>query len=213
MLKHDKICWPDNLNEDDVWVLTVDSVHCWRVEPRDPEFSQNCQAYSHKLNKAGYAYELGLDLVGGLIWMHGQFDAGTNDITIFRKPNGLLERLRHLGKKAIGDFGYRGEPHYVSFPNSMDSKKLALFKSRAQKRHENFNAMIKVFRILSGRFRHSTCNFADAFEAVCVLCQYKLENELPLYDILIQKIIDADSIERSDYCDSGSEESDLDYST
>jgi hypothetical protein len=36
-------------------------------------------------------------LDGGLIWMNGPFfDAGENDITIFRKPNGLKDRLEEL---------------------------------------------------------------------------------------------------------------------
>jgi hypothetical protein len=123
--------------------------------------------------------------------MNGPFDAGTNDITIFRMPNGLKERLEFLGKKTIGDMGYRGEPEYVSYPNHHDSKPVQKFKSRALKRHENFNAMTKVFKILVGQFRHPEEKFQYAFEAVCVLCQYKLENELPLYDILVQAVVDA----------------------
>jgi hypothetical protein len=99
-----------------------------------------------------------------------------------------------LGKKAIGDLGYRGEPnkyYYVSFPNPNDGKGVALFKSKALKRHENFNCMTKVFEILAGRFRHGKDKFGKAFEAVCVVCQYKLENELPLYDVLIHAVINA----------------------
>jgi hypothetical protein len=129
--------------------------------------------YSHKLNKAGKSYELGIGLNGGLIWMNGPlFDAGENDITIFRKPNGLKDRLELLGEKAIGDLGCRGEPKFVSYPNPDDYKRVAMFKSRALKRHENFNCMTKVFEILSGRFRHTEDKFGSAFEAVCVLCQY-----------------------------------------
>ena len=190
-MKAQKIVWPDNLNNEDTWVLTVDGTHCWIQEPSHPEFSQDKSKYSHKLNKAGKSYELGMDLNGGLIWMNGPYDAGENDIAIFRKPNGLKDRLQLLGKKAIGDLGYRGEPKCVSFPNPDDLKGVALFKSRALKRHENFNCMTKVFQVLAGRFRHAEDKFGAAFEAVCVLCQYKLENELPLYDILIQAVITA----------------------
>jgi hypothetical protein len=190
-LKAEKIVWPDGLNDQDLWVLSVDGTHCWIKEPSHPEFSQDKKKYSHKLNKAGKSYELGIALNGGLIWMNGAFDAGENDITIFRKPNGLKDRLELLGKKAIGDLGYRGEPKYVSFPNPNDCKGVALFKSRALKRHENFNCMTKVFEILAGRFRHGEDKFGKAFEAVCVLCQYKLENELPLYDVLIAAVVNA----------------------
>ena len=134
--------------------------------------------------------------------MNGPFDAGENDITIFRKPNGLMERLRSLGKKAIGDFGYRGEPDYVSFPNAHDSKPVDRFKSRALKRQENFNCMTKVFQILAGRFRHPERKFGTAFEAVCVICQYKLENEMPLYDVLVEAVINADAEDADSSSDS-----------
>ena len=190
-MKAEKIVWPDDLNDQDMWVLTVDGTHCWIKEPGHPEFSQDRRKYSHKLNKAGKSYELGIALNGGLIWMNGPFDAGENDIAIFRKPNGLKDRLELLGKKAIGDLGYRGEPKFVSYPNPDDYKRVAMFKSRALKRHENFNCMTKVFEILSGRFRHIEDKFGSAFEAVCVLCQYKLENELPLYDVLIAAVVNA----------------------
>jgi DDE superfamily endonuclease len=176
-MKAVKIVWPDELNDQDIWVLTVDGTHCWIKEPSHPEFSQDKSKFSHKLNKAGKSYELGISLNGGLIWMNGPFDAGTNDIQIFRKPNGLKQRLESLGKKAIGDLGYRGEPNTVSFPNPVDSKRVDRFKSRALKRHENFNCMTKVFEVLAGRFRHAEEKFGAVFDAVCVLCQYKLENE------------------------------------
>lgn len=126
-MKAEKIVWPDNLNDSDTWVLTVDGTHCWIKEPNHPEFSQDRSKYSHKLNKAGKSYELGIALNGGIIWMNGPFDAGENDIAIFRKANGLKERLEALGKKAIGDLGYRGEPKYVSFPNPLDSKPINKF--------------------------------------------------------------------------------------
>ena len=41
---------------------------------------------------------------------------------------------------------------------------------------------------MEGRFRHSTTKFGVCFEAVCVLCQYKLENDRPLFDVLVEDI-------------------------
>jgi hypothetical protein len=211
-LKSEVICWPDDLLENDIFVLSVDGTHVWITEPSHPEFSQDRKAYSHKLNKSGMSYELGICLIGGLIWMNGPYLAGTNDITIFRKENGLKDRLEQLGKKAIGDFGYRAEPNYVSFPNSHDSKPVAMFKSRACKRHENFNGMLKDFDSLAGRFRHDEDKLKLAFEAVAVLCQYKLENELPLYHVLVQAVVDAgkDASNSSDDDKSSSDDSEED---
>ena len=123
---------------------------------------------------------------------------------IFRNPGGLKERLENMGKKAIGDQGYKGEPDLISYYNTTDSPSVALFKSRALLRHETFNGMTKQFGILQGRFRNSSTKFKSAFEAVCVICQYKAENEQPLFDILIQRVIDAN--------DQDSDESDDDDS-
>lgn len=175
--------------ENQVWCMTVDGTHVWRREPKHPELAIDRKTFSHKFNKAGYAYELAISLTGGLVWVHGPFKAGQNDITIFRKA--LKARLLQLGRKAIGDRGYRGEPSVISFPNATDSTAVAMFKSRALCRHETFNGMTKTFDCLSGRFRHNEEKFRDAFEGVCTLCQYKLQHEVPLYDVLVQPVIDA----------------------
>ncbi|KAL3908809.1 MAG: hypothetical protein SGILL_008337, partial [Bacillariaceae sp.] len=88
--------------------------------------------------------------------------------------------------------GYRGshDMDVVSYPNPHDPEPVALFKGRSLNRHENFNSMTKVFAILKGRFRHTEDQFCSAFRAVCVLCHYKVEKEVPLYDILIPAVID-----------------------
>ena len=99
-----------------------------------------------------------------------------------------------LGKKAIGDLSHRGEPKFISFPNSHDPKQVDRFKSRALKRYENSNCMTKVFQILAGRFQHGEEKFRCAFEAICVICQCKLETELPLHDVLIDAVINADAL-------------------
>eukprot|EP00980_Cylindrotheca_fusiformis_P016649 scaffold4993_cov73-Cylindrotheca_fusiformis.AAC.1 len=186
-LKVEKIFW-DN-DGTGPWDLSVDGTHCARYEPQHPEFSQDRKTYSHKCNRAGWDYELGIRLhKPQLAWMSGPHPAGVHDITVFREK-GLLDELQRRGKKAIGDGGYCGEPKYISSYNAFDNKGVRLFKSRALKRHENFNNLIKQFGILNGVFRHSRERFAVAFEAVCILCQYRIENEIPLYDILIEDVV------------------------
>ncbi|CAJ1953841.1 unnamed protein product [Cylindrotheca closterium] len=135
-------------------------------------------------------YELGICLsTGRLLWMRGPYPAGTSDITVAR-TGGLVEELRRRGQKAIGDRGYNGEQKQISTPNAHDNKGVSLFKRRALMRQENFNGMIKRFNVTSHCFRHSEERFELAFEAVCVICQYKVENETPLYDVLIQQVKD-----------------------
>jgi hypothetical protein len=59
--------------------------------------------------------------------------------------------------------------------------------------------MTKTFKILDDRFRNSIDRFSPAFEAVCVICQYKIEMDEPLFDVLIDGVVsggeksDADS--------------------
>jgi O6-methylguanine-DNA--protein-cysteine methyltransferase len=87
------------------------------------------------------------------------------------------------GKKVIADKGYRGEKDIISTPSSQDPPELRKFKSRARARHESFNARIKNFRCLDMRFRHGIEKHKIVFEAVCVICQYQLENGSPLFDV------------------------------
>jgi hypothetical protein len=189
-LKAQKTVWPDDNFGDNIWVLTVDGTHCWLREPQHPVWSQDPEWYSHKFNKAGVNYELGILISQNiLVWMNGPFKAGLNDITIFTNE-GLEEKLRATGKKGIGDGGYSGHSQQISTPNSHDSKQVKKFKSRALKRPEKFNGMTKNFDCLSGRFRHSVDRFKNCFEAVCVICQYQIENDRPLYDVLIDDLME-----------------------
>jgi len=187
-LKHQKIVWPDDFG-DDIWIITVDGTHCWINEPQHPDWSQDREYYSHKYNKAGVNYELGIAIsTSDLVWMNGPFKAGRSDKKVF-KEKGLMDKLKTIGKKAIGDQGYIGYQDLISTYNAHDTRGVKKFKSRALKRHENFNGMTKRFDCLDGRFRHGADKFAICFEAVCVLCQYQLECGMPLYDVLIEDIM------------------------
>jgi len=190
-LKVEKIRWPDDNFGNDIWVVSVDGTHCWIEEPIHPTWSQDSKYFSHKYGKAGMSYELAISLNGNrLVWLHGPFPAGTNDVTIFKKKGGLKTLLRRRGKMAIGDGGYSGHPYQVSTFNRHDTEQCRKFKSRALKRHERFNGLTKAFDCLSGRFRHKTSRFKTCFEAVCVICQYQIETDYPLFNILIEELMD-----------------------
>ena len=185
-LKAQKITWPDDNFGDDIWVLTVDGTHCWIQEPQHPTWSQDTEYYSHKYNKAGLNYELGISLSESrLVWMEGPGKAGGNNLSVFI-GKGLKRKLMETKKKGIGDGGYNGHPNELSTLNLHDSKEVKTFKSRALRQHEKVNGLTKHFDCLSGRFRHSVDRFKNCFEAVCVICQYQMENGSPLFDILIE---------------------------
>ena len=188
-LKKEKITWPaDNFGQD-IWVITVDGVHCWCQEPKHKEFSLDTSYYSHKYAKSGYSYELGISITESrLVWMNGPYRAGMHDRTIFR-DKGLCGKLRSLGnKKAIADGGYYAQDLFdvLSFPNARDEPTTKKFKRRAQRRHETFNAMIKTFECLRVQFRHGIKRFKNCFEAICVINQYRMENGEPLYEVFVE---------------------------
>lgn len=113
--------------------------------------------------------------------INGPFDASKPDITIFREE--LCDAMPE-GKRGIGDSGYQGEPTKLSIHRSAHSKEMTNFINRVRARHENFNARIKNFSILSNCFRsNDKIKHKMAFEAVCILCQYDMENGHPLMDV------------------------------
>jgi hypothetical protein len=113
--------------------------------------------------------------------MNGPFPAGDHDINVFGNK-GLKAKIP-TGKKVIGDNGYRGEDAIISMPNAHDPAEIQKFKSCAQSRNESFNAWLKVFWCLGVQFCHGIEKHRFAFEAVCVICQYQLENGSPLFDV------------------------------
>jgi hypothetical protein len=162
--------------------MTVDWVHCRVYEPQHPTQSKNTDFYSHKFHQAGVGYEIGIAVYENkVVWVNGPFPAGKTDIHIFRHK-GLKDKIP-VGKRILGDNGYRGEDEIIGTPNAHDAAEIRKFKSRARSRHESFNARLKAFRCLDERFRHGVEKHRIVFEAVCVICQYQLENGSPLFNI------------------------------
>jgi hypothetical protein len=180
-----QIVWPDYWLPGSQYVphflLSVDGIHCQIFEPKHPTLSKDKSFYSHKFNQSGLDYELGIAAYESkLVWMNGPFKASRHDVTIFRRA-GLNEKIPQ-GHKVIADSGYSGESIVVSTPNAHDPRLLCKFKSRARARHESFNGKLKNFRAISEHFRHGIEKHKIVFEAVCVICQYQMENGSPLFD-------------------------------
>ena len=167
-------------DDETIFIGTVDGVH-FRVE--EPRTEPDAIWYSHKFEGPGVGYELALDInENKIIWINGPFPAGNTDLQIFRDNGNGLKYMIPIGKKMIADRGYCGEPD-LSTPNTLDGEDLKLFKRRARARHENLNRRLKEYRILSERFRHDLGKHKMVFEAVCVVVQYDIENERPLFQV------------------------------
>ncbi|KAG7368233.1 hypothetical protein IV203_030976 [Nitzschia inconspicua] len=196
-LQSEKIFWPKDNFGNDIWAITVDGAHCWIQEPTHQEFSKDTSYFSHKYNHAGLCYELGISIGSNrLVWMNGPFPAGKSDLKIF-KEDGLKAMLIAKKKMCIADGGYAGSDHihHCSTPNIHDSRPVRRFKARALKRHEKFNGLIKNFHSVDCRFRHSIGKFKSVFEAICVICQYQIETDKPLYHALVEDVLLEDEVE------------------
>jgi hypothetical protein len=183
-----QIVLPDRFDDDVLFPMTVDGVHCKTYEPMHATMPMDTEMSSHKFGKkAAFTYELGVSTYEQkLYWTHGPRKGGCNDKRMF-KTSGLQAHLVAQGKQAIADSGYSGvRGGGVSTPNQLDTAEVKEFKRRARARHENFNGRIKNFGILSQTFRHKINRVEKhqtAFEAVCVIVQYQLENGSPLFEI------------------------------
>jgi DDE superfamily endonuclease len=189
-----KIKWIEDWNNpdhvDEIMIISVDGVHCTIREPRQMPSSS---WFSHKTHGPALSYEIAIAIQHNkVVHINGPFPAGVPDITIFRKEGGLKSRIPD-GKYGTADRGYLGEPT-LRTPNPRDTQLAKDFKKRSQARHETFNSRLKNFKILSTRFRHRhtqhgklpvTChdNHRSAFEAVCVLLQFDMENGHPLFPV------------------------------
>lgn len=164
------------------FVLSVDGTHCPILEQRKDGF--NPDYFSHKLNGPGYAYEIGLHLhESKLLWLAGPYPAGDSDLVIFRKPNGLKSKLLD-GMIIVADMGYQNEDQ-VNVRNELDNNEVKAFKERARARHESYNEKIKCFKVLSETYRHALDTHRIVFESVCVIVQYKMDNnENNMFNIL-----------------------------
>ncbi len=129
-------------------------------------------------------YEIAIALQSGyIVWASPAYRAGRNpDITIFRKPGGLRDKLLASREKTVADLGYRGEPECVDLPNE-GSADFQTQMAWARSRHETCNKRIKIFSCMSHRFRHDARLHQDFFNAVLVLTQLNIQNGDKLFEI------------------------------
>jgi len=189
-LKPLKVQWPDEFDQDNAVVCcyTVDGVHFKRYEVTHETLSKDPSWYSHKGNGPGIAFEVAMNIWKSEI-VHiskGHRKASQHDKTIYMEKDGLREKTK-LGKKGIGDRGYRtkrGEPRLpVCTPNSHNTEAVRNFQARARARQESFFGRCNNFQVLYDTFRGDVEKQSIVFVAVCVILAYQFENGHPLFDV------------------------------
>lgn len=177
------IVWPDELDspEGAIFTISVDGVDFRTYEKKHPTLPRDTKGYSQKHNHYALKYEIGISLnTSKCVWTNGPFLGGKNDVTIFGE--GLKQKLAAHGKLGLADRGYPGQVE-LSLPNTNDPGPLKKFKSRGRARHETFNRRLKCFQCLADTFRHNLDKHKIAFQAVCVIVQYQMDNGAELFEI------------------------------
>jgi hypothetical protein len=181
-LKELKITWDESIDDPNgpILVLTVDGTDFRMHEPKHPTLPRDSKQCSHKHKHACARYEVAVSVFKPKIcWISGPWKGGKPDKEIM-KESGLLDKIPE-GKLVIADGGYSIKDQQsrkkLSLPQTTDSKELQNFKSRARLRQETVNSRLHNFGCLSTlAFRHGYDYHKDAFEAVCVICQYQMDN-------------------------------------
>jgi hypothetical protein len=127
----------------------VDGIHS-RISEVHKDCSAKC--FDHKSHGAGLAYEIRIAIgSGNLVWIKCPFPASAHDITIFRgeavedetltknalaQPQApaskcLRDKIKD-GQRAVGDFGYQGEPTKVSITQPGHSHEVKKVKARVK---------------------------------------------------------------------------------
>ena len=138
--------------------------------------------FSHKFNRGGVKYEIGVCIkTGHIVWINGPFRCGMPDITVARQA--VLYALKK-GEKLEADLGYRGEDLKINTPNELGREDLEKMKSNARHRHETVNRRMKIFGVLAQRFRHDIVStHSMSFRAVAVIVQLNIETHASLYEV------------------------------
>jgi hypothetical protein len=109
-LKDQVIVWPKDWNdqEKELFLFTVDGVHCRIRERGHPTLYRDPAIYSHKFHQAAFVYELAISIrEPRLVHIAGPFDASVGDLTIFQEA-GLMDKVPP-GKRGIADSAYSSE--------------------------------------------------------------------------------------------------------
>ncbi|ORY31116.1 hypothetical protein BCR33DRAFT_840685 [Rhizoclosmatium globosum] len=159
----------------------VDGVHCY-AEERRPMYRGD---YSHKLNHAGWAFEVATALgTSKIVHIAGGVPAGDwPDLKLARET--LVPRLLP-NEKVAADKGYReqqGNGNFITPVVNRQNDPAVDAHNRVLKRmgarHETVNKRIKDFQILK-TYRGEREKFPKIFKVVANLTQIKMRSE-PLY--------------------------------
>jgi DDE superfamily endonuclease len=137
-------------------------------------------SYSGYKKKNTLKYEVAISEDSGMpISFSGPFFGPTGDISIFRSK--LKEQMIEAGYIGLADGTYQGEDDLLIIPPrpfhdlSSDEKQEAYLISKRRILVENLFFRVKVFKILSTRYRHNIFDHFDVFSVVLHIIKIDLK--------------------------------------
>ncbi|KAF0702403.1 hypothetical protein AaE_015956 [Aphanomyces astaci] len=155
--------------------VSLDGTDCPVQEP----FPFDPSWWSHKLNRAGIRYEVGICIrTGHIVWVNGGKPCGQwSDLALARDAYVLAV---NEGEMTLADKGYMDRAYFVNpryYPASSGAQKAVM------SRHETANARLKQFGVLHNTFRHDISLHPSCFLAVVNIAQVAIKYESPLYSV------------------------------
>lgn len=184
-LKSRVIVWPHaklRKPNSQIYIGSIDGVDFKTREKANDQFNVDRKTFTYKHHHGGVKYELVVDAFAPkIISINGPFEGAVDDRDIYEDK---VKDLIPEGKLIVADRGYRrsdekkypGWNNKFSLPSLSDSKFLASFKSRLRCRHEGVNGLLVDYAVLHKEFTHPHHKHVVAFEACCVLVQYKMNH-------------------------------------
>ncbi|KAG7345775.1 hypothetical protein IV203_033306 [Nitzschia inconspicua] len=124
--------------------------------------------------------------------MNGPFPAGKSDLKIF-KEDGLKAMITAKKKMCIADGGMLDQTISTTAARPVYTTVVQLDSSKQGRSRDTRSS--KNFHSVDCRFRHSIDKFKSAFGAICVICQYQIETDKPLYHVLVEDVLLEDELE------------------
>jgi hypothetical protein len=102
-----------------------------------------------------------------------------NDLDVARKE--LIPAIRQFGggnKRILADgiYGAANVSNVMSTKNVYDPREIDEFKERVGSRHEAFNSLLKIWKVLGERFTGPLDDHREHMEAVCSIVCFQLDN-------------------------------------
>ena len=166
-----------NKKDGQIAFLSLDGVDFEVYEPNP----FNKKWYSHKFNRAGLRYEIGICInTGHICWIGGGIRAGQcNDLQLAERS--FVTRLLP-NERVVADKIYTSNKTFIGPPKRGHHKHGKLLK-KIMARHENINKRFKDYKLVKKRWRHDWRKHNLTILAIGQIVQFRILTGEPMADV------------------------------